>query len=70
MRIYLLPFALLAGGAWASALAELPVSVERQDTVAQIDFDALHQQAATALQALRISQERRLAFQQIDASVF
>jgi hypothetical protein len=61
MRIYLLPFALLAGGAWASALAELPVSIERQDTVAQIDFDALHSQASTALERLRQSQDRRMA---------
>ncbi len=70
MKMYILPFALLAGGAWVSAMAELPAPVERQDTVEQIDFAGLHQQAASALQALRISQERRMAFQQIDASVF
>ena len=61
MRIYLLPFALLAGGAWVSAMAELPAPVERQDTVAQIDFDALHSQANAALEKLRQSGERRMA---------
>jgi len=61
MRLYLLPFALLAGVAWASAIAELPAPVERQDTVAQIDFDALHQQANTALEKLRQSHDRRMA---------
>ena len=61
MRIYLLPFAVLACGAWASATAEKPVPVERQDTLAQIDFDALHSQANTALEKLRQSQDRRMA---------
>ena len=61
MRPYLLPFALLAGGAWAFAMAELPAPVERQDTVAQIDFDDLHQQANTALEKLRQSHDRRMA---------
>lgn len=61
MRIYLLPFALLVCGAWASAMVELPVPVERQDTVAQIDFDALHSQANSAMEKLRQSHERRMA---------
>ncbi len=60
MRLYLLPFALLAGGAWAYAMAELPAPVERQDTVAQIDFDDLHRQANTAMEKLRQSRERRM----------
>jgi hypothetical protein len=61
MRIYLLPFALLAVGAWASAMAELPAPIERQDTVAQIDFDALHSQAYSAMEKLRQSRDRRMA---------
>ena len=61
MKMYLLPFALLAGGVLASAMAELPAPVERQATVAQIDFDALHSQANTALEKLRQSQDRRMA---------
>ena len=61
MKMYLLPFALLACGAWASAMAELPTPIERQDTVAQIDFDALHSQAYSALEKLRQSHDRRMA---------
>ena len=61
MRLYLLPFVLLAGGAWASAMTELPAPAERQDTVALIDFDALHSQANAALEKLRQSQDRRMA---------
>jgi len=61
MRLYLLPLILVAGGAWAFAIAELPAPVERQDTVAQIDFNALRQQANTALEKLRQSRNRRMA---------
>ena len=35
--------------------------VEPQETVTQIDFDALHAQAAAALDALQQSHERHLA---------
>ena len=34
---------------------------EPQETAAQIDFDALHAQAAAALETLQHAQERRLA---------
>ena len=68
MRLYLLPLILVAGGAWASAIAEFPAPVERQDTVAQIDFDALHSQANSALEKLRQSHERRMA--SVNAAAF
>jgi len=34
---------------------------ERRDAAVQIDFDGLHQQAATALNTLRQSHDRRTA---------
>lgn len=43
-----------------SAIAELSAPVQRQEFVAQIDFDALHAQANKALETLRQSRERRL----------
>jgi hypothetical protein len=61
MRLYLLPVTLVVCGTALSALAEMSVPVERQDTVTQIDFDALHQQANTALEKLRQSRDRRMA---------
>jgi hypothetical protein len=42
--------------------------VEPQQTVAQIDFDALHAQAAAALEALQQSHERHLA--SVDTATF
>lgn len=63
MRVYLLPVALVAYGAWLSATAELPAPapVPSFDTVTQIDFDALHRQANTAMEKLRESRDRRIA---------
>ena len=61
MRIYLLPVILVVCGTALSALAEMSVPVERQEFVAQIDFDALHNQANAALQMLRQSHESRMA---------
>lgn len=49
-------------------MAEWSAPVERQATVAQIDFDALHSQANAALEKLRQSQDRRMA--QASAAVF
>lgn len=49
-------------------MAEWSAPVERQEFVAQIDFDALHQQANTALEKLRQSQDLRMA--QASAAVF
>ena len=61
MRSYLLPLILIVCGAGLSAMAELSVPAERQDAVAQIDFDALHAQANTALEALRQPRGQRQA---------
>jgi hypothetical protein len=61
MRKYLLPLVIVACTVCLSAVPELPVAAERLDAVAQIDFDALHMQATTALEKLRQSHERRIA---------
>ena len=60
MRLYMLPVTLIVCGTVLSALAEWSVPVAREEIVAQIDFDALHQQAATALDTLRQSHDRRM----------
>ena len=61
MRIYMMPVILVVCGTALSALAELSVPAQRQEIVAQIDFDALHSQANAALEQLRQSRERRMA---------
>ena len=61
MCIYLMPVILVVCGTALSALAEMSVPAERQEIVAQIDFDALHNQANAALEQLRQSQDRRQA---------
>ena len=61
MRMQFLPLALVACCACLSVVSELPAPVERQDTVAEIDFEALHGQANTALEKLRQSREGRMA---------
>jgi hypothetical protein len=68
MRTHIFPF-LLAAIAIGGAAVSSP-SVERRDEVAQFDFASLHDQATSALQALRVSRERRMALQQTDESVF
>ena len=68
MRLYLLPVILVACGTALSALAEMSVPVQRQEFVAQIDFDALHNQANAALDQLRQSRERRMT--SADTAVF
>ena len=45
-------------------------AVDPRSDAAEIDFADLHSQAASALQTLQLSQERRMAFQQIDTSEF
>ena len=59
MRLYMLPVILVVCGTALSAIAEMSVPAERQEIVAQIDFDALRSQANAALEQLRQSQERR-----------
>ena len=61
MRLYLLPIILVVCGTALSALAEMSVPAQRQEIVAQIDFDALRAQANTALETLKQSRERRMA---------
>ena len=61
MRLYLLPVILVVCGTALSAIAEMSVPAERQEIVAQIDFDALHNQASAALEQLRQSRDRRIA---------
>jgi hypothetical protein len=68
MRIYLLPVILVVCGTALTALAEMSVSAERQEIVAQIDFGALQSQASAALERLRQLREHRLA--QAGAVVF
>ncbi len=58
----LMPFILVACAMGISALARLPAPAEPQVAAAPIDFDALHRQAHDALEQLRQSGERRLAF--------
>lgn len=53
-----LPLALLALAAICLAIAGPPAPVEQPATVGSIDLDALHRQAATALEALRSSRDR------------
>ncbi len=60
MRSYLGAAALVLCGALLSVTAELLVPSEPQQTVAQIDFAALHRQATTALDTLRQSRDRRM----------
>ncbi|MBI3705585.1 MAG: hypothetical protein HY244_17455 [Rhizobiales bacterium] len=65
MRLYLLPLILVVCGTALSALAEMSVPMARQEFVAQIDFDALHNQANTALEQLRQSQDRRMTSESV-----
>jgi hypothetical protein len=64
MRAHIFP-CLLAAFAIAGAALSSP-SVEGRSEAAQIDFASLREQAASALQGLRISQERRMALLQTD----
>jgi len=68
MRPHIFPL-LLAVIAIGGAAVSSP-SMETPSQAVQIDFAVLHDQATSALQMLRISQERRLAFQQIDKAEF
>ncbi len=62
MRLfYLLPAILVVCGIALSAIAEMSVPAERQEIVAQIDFDALYSQANAALEKLRQSRESSMA---------
>ena len=67
MRMRLLSIAIVAAGVFLSVERELPVPGERPDAAVQTDFDALHEQATTALQNLRQSRERRMASASITA---
>jgi hypothetical protein len=58
----LLPFILVACAMGISALVHLPAPAQPQAAAAPIDFDTLHRQAHDALEQLRQSGERRLAF--------
>lgn len=60
MRLYLLPLILVVCGTALSALAEMSVPAERQEIVAQVDFDALRSQANAALEKLRQSRDRQV----------
>jgi hypothetical protein len=68
MRLYMLPIILVVCGTALSAIAEMSVPAQRQEIVAQIDFDALHSQANAALQQLRQSRDRQM--EQASAAVF
>jgi len=68
MKAHIFPF-LLAAIAIGGAAVSSP-SVEGRDEVAQLDFASLHDQATSALQALRVSQERRIALRQSDDASF
>lgn len=68
MRLYLLPVTLIACGIALAAMAELSVPAARQEIAAPIDFGRLHRQAATALDTLRQSHDRRMAM--ADAAAF
>ena len=61
MRLYMLPVILIVCGTALSAVAEWSVPVKRLEIAAQVDFDALHQQAAMALDTLRQSRTHRMA---------
>lgn len=68
MRMRLLSIALVACGAYLFAVPEAPAPAERPDAAVQTDFDALHEQANTALDKLRQSGERRMALASATAS--
>ncbi len=59
MRFGLLPVVLIVCGAGLSAMAQQLAPPENVPA-AQIDFDALRQQAATALTTLQRSPDRRI----------
>ena len=61
MRAYVMPLVIAACGAWLSAAASMMSPAESRETIAQIDFDALHSQATMALDSLRHSRDLRLA---------
>jgi len=60
MRLRLVAVTVIACGACLFATPQSPAPADPQQAEA-IDFDALHAQAAAALEALQQSQERRLA---------
>jgi hypothetical protein len=68
MKAHLFSF-LLAAIAIAGAAVSGP-SADVRSEAAQIDFSSLHDQATSALQLLRISQERRIAFRETDEASF
>ena len=61
MRVPFIGLTAVVCGALLLAIPQPTMSVEPQETAAQIDFDALRAQATAALDALQQSQERRLA---------
>jgi hypothetical protein len=61
MPVRLVAVAVLVCGFCLLSVPRSTMPVESQETAAQIDFDALHAQATTALETLQHARERRLA---------
>jgi hypothetical protein len=61
MRIRFIALTLAVCGVCLFAIPQSPAPAEPQQAAAQIDFDALHAQAADALTVLQLSHERRMA---------
>jgi len=69
MRPYIFPI-LLAVIAIGSAIISSPTTADAPIEVSQVDLAGLHDQAASALRTLQLSQERRLASQITDDIAF
>jgi hypothetical protein len=63
MRARFIALAIAVCGIFVLAIPQPTVSVEPQETAAQIDFDALHAQATAALAALQQSGQIQAALQ-------
>ena len=63
MRARFIALMIAVCGVFVLATPQPTVSVEPQETAAQIDFDALHAQATAALETLQQSVQRQAALQ-------
>jgi hypothetical protein len=68
MRLHLFPVLLIVMAIGGATDSSPPVKAASE--VAQIDFVGLHDQASSALQMLKVSQERRIALQQTAEAAF